>query len=265
MRALDYFDSTAIECVMIAFTVIAGCNFMLHYAAIHRPGRHSGRVSHFIRTYATDAQIRFYCVALVLTCALICTKLALDSNYDGNLFREGIFQSVSFLTTAGFTTADLNSWMNMAPVFLLYVSFIGSCAGSTGGGFKVFRIVILLKQGVREIQQLLHPGAIFQARMNGKNISDRMLESTVGFVAVYGLCFAFLLGTLLFVSSLDLITAFSAVAACLNNLGPGLGAVATNYHSLADLDKSILIFAMILGRLEIFTLLVLFAPRYWRR
>ena len=134
-----------------------------------------------------------------------------------------------------------------------------------GGGFKVFRIVILLKQGVREIQQLLHPGAIFQARMNGKNISDRMLESTVGFVAVYGLCFAFLLGTLLFVSSLDLITAFSAVAACLNNLGPGLGAVATNYHSLADLDKSILIFAMILGRLEIFTLLVLFAPRYWRR
>ena len=263
--SIGYFDSTAIECVMIAFTVIAGCNFMLHYAAIHRPGRHSGRVSHFIRTYATDAQIRFYFAALILTCALICTKLALDSNYNGNLFREGIFQSVSFLTTAGFTTTDLNSWMNMAPVFLLYVSFIGACAGSTGGGFKVFRIVILLKQGVREIQQLLHPGAIFRARMNGKNISDRMLESTVGFVAVYGLCFAVLLGTLLFVSSLDLITAFSAVAACLNNLGPGLGAVATNYHSLADLDKTILICAMILGRLEIFTLLVLFAPRYWRR
>ena len=101
--------------------------------------------------------------------------------------------------------------------------------------------------------------------MNGKNISDRMLESTVGFVSVYVLCFAVLLGALMFVSSLDLITAFSAVAACLNNLGPGLGAVATNYHSLADLDKCILIFAMILGRLEIFTLLVLFAPRYWRR
>ena len=263
--SIGYFDSTVIECVMIVFIVIAGCNFMLHYAAIHRPGRHSGRVAHFVSTYANDAQIRFYFGALILTSILICTKLALDSDYEGNLFREGIFHSVSFLTTAGFTTADLNSWTNMAPVFLLYVSFIGACAGSTGGGFKVFRIVILLKQGVREIQKLLHPGAIFQARMNGKNISDRMVESTVGFIAVYGISFAVILGTLLFVSSLDLVTAFSAVAACLNNLGPGLGVVATNYHSLADLDKCILMFAMILGRLEIFTLLVLFAPRYWRR
>ena len=264
-QSIGYFDSTAIECVMIVFIVIAGCNFMLHYAAIHRPGRHSGRITHFVRTYANDAQVRFYFVALTLTCVLICTKLALDSDYEGNLFREGIFHSVSFLTTAGFTITDLNSWTNMAPVFLLYVSFIGACAGSTGGGFKVFRIVILLKQGMREIQQLLHPGAIFQARMNGKNISDRMVESTIAFVVVYGMCFAVILGTLLFVSSLDLVTAFSAVAACLNNLGPGLGVVATNYHSLADLDKCILIFAMILGRLEIFTLLVLFAPRYWRR
>ena len=263
--SIGYFNSTAIECVMIVFIVIAGCNFMLHYAAIHRPGRHTGRVTHFFRTYACDAQIRFYFAALIFTCTLICIKLALDSEYHGNLFREGIFHSVSFLTTAGFTTTDLNAWTSMAPVVLLYVSFIGACAGSTGGGFKVFRIVILFKQGVREIQQLLHPGAIFQARMNGKNISDRMLESTVGFVSVYILCFAVLLGALMFVSSLDLITAFSAVAACLNNLGPGLGAVATNYHSLADLDKCILIFAMILGRLEIFTLLVLFAPRYWRR
>ena len=263
--SIGYFNSTAIECVMIVFIVIAGCNFMLHYAALHRPGRHSGRISHFFRTYTRDAQIRFYFAALIFTCTVICIKLALDSDYHGNLLREGIFHSVSFLTTAGFTTADLNAWTSMAPVVLLYVSFIGACAGSTGGGFKVFRIVILFKQGVREIQQLLHPGAIFQARMNGKNISDRMLESTVGFVSVYVLCFAVLLGALMFVSSLDLITAFSAVAACLNNLGPGLGAVATNYHSLADLDKCILIFAMILGRLEIFTLLVLFAPRYWRR
>lgn len=263
--SIGYFNSTAIECVMIVFIVIAGCNFMLHYAAIHRPGRHAGRLTHFFRTYTSDAQIRFYFAALIFTCTLICIKLALDSEYHGNLFREGIFHSVSFLTTAGFTTTDLNAWTSMAPVVLLYVSFIGACAGSTGGGFKVFRIVILFKQGVREIQQLLHPGAIFQARMNGKNISDRMLESTVGFVSVYVLCFAVLLGALMFVSSLDLITAFSAVAACLNNLGPGLGAVATNYHSLADLDKCILIFAMILGRLEIFTLLVLFAPRYWRR
>ena len=105
----------------------------------------------------------------------------------------------------------------------------------------------------------------FSSSHEWKKISDHMLESTVGFVSVYVLCFAVLLDALMSVSSLDLITAFSAVAACLNNLGPGLGAVATNYHSLADLDKCILIFAMILGRLEIFTFLVLFAPRYWRR
>ena len=169
------------------------------------------------------------------------------------------------MTTTGFSTADFSMWPVMCPVMLLFVSFTGACSGSTGGGFKVFRILILFKQGVREIQQLIQPGAFFYAKLNNQRISERILESTVGFVAMYAAVFIVLLWSLMFVSSLDLDTAFSAVAACLNNLGPGLGQLAHNYQSLGSIEKYILVVAMILGRLEIFTLLVLFAPRYWRR
>ena len=261
---IGYFDSLAIEITIIVFVIIAGCNFMLHHVSFHRLGK-IGRVKHFFKTYLKEDEIRFYFLCLLIVCLLVCGKLWISPEFDGNILREGIFHSVSFMTTTGFSTADFEVWPVMCPVLLLFVSFIGSCSGSTGGGFKVFRILILFKQGIREIQQLIQPGAFFYAQLNGQQISDRTLESTVGFVAMYATTFIILLWSLMFVSSLELDAAFSAVAACLNNLGPGLGQLALNYQSLGAVDKYILVIAMILGRLEIFTLLVLFAPRYWSR
>jgi len=261
---IGYFDSAAIETAIIVFVIISGCNFVLHHVAIHRTGD-IGRIRHFFKTYLKDDEVRFYFLCLLLVCSLICGKLWISSDFDGDVFRDGIFHSVSFMTTTGFSTADFSMWPVMCPVMLLFVSFTGACSGSTGGGFKVFRILILFKQGVREVQQLIQPGAFFYAKLNKQRISERILESTVGFVAMYAAVFIVLLWSLMFVSSLDLDTAFSAVAACLNNLGPGLGQLAHNYQSLGSIEKYILVVAMILGRLEIFTLLVLFAPRYWRR
>ncbi len=262
---IGYFDSVAIEAVIAGFTVIAGLNFMLHFAAVQRPMHDRNRVLHFIGTYAQDAQVRFYLCALFVIAAIICARLLLDPNFAGNAVRDGIFHTISFLSTAGFTTNSPSEWTNMAPPLLIIASFVGACAGSTGGGFKVLRIVILFKQGIREIQQLLQPGALFESRLNHHRISDRMLESTFGFIAMYALTFTVIFAILLLVTSLDLTTAFSAVAACLNNLGPGLGEVAANYQGLQSTEKYFLVLAMILGRLEIFAVLVLFSPRFWRR
>lgn len=262
---IGYFESAAIETAIIVFVILSGCNFVLHHVAINRIGTIGTRIKHFFKTYFKDDEVLFYFLCLAIVCALICGKLWISPEFDGNVLRDGIFHSVSFMTTTGFSTANFSVWPVMCPVMLLFVSFTGACSGSTGGGFKVFRILILFKQGVREIQQLIQPGAFFYAKLNNERISERVLESTVGFVAMYAAVFIILLWSLMFVSSLDLDTAFSAVAACLNNLGPGLGQLAHNYQSLGSIEKYILVVAMILGRLEIFTLLVLFAPRYWRR
>lgn len=261
---IGYFNNPSVEIIMMIFIVIAGCNFMLHYVALNRQG-HISRIRHLLSTYSRNDEVRFYLVCLVMTCALVCFRLWLSDDFDGNVLREGLFHSISFMTTAGFSTTNLNTWPIMCPVMLLVVSFIGGCSGSTGGGLKVFRVLILFKHGVREIQQLIQPRAIFHARLNQTLINPRTLESVVGFMAVYAMTFIVILGLLMFNSSLDLETAFSAVAACLNNLGPGLGGVATNYQSLGGAEKCILTLAMILGRLEIFTILVLLAPRYWQR
>jgi len=147
---------------------------------------------------------------------------------------------------------------------LLFLSFIGGCAGSTGGGMKVIRFLLLFKQGMREIMRVIHPNAIISIKVGGKPLQARVIESVWGFFSVYVAIFSIMLLTLMFLG-LDQVTAFSAVAACLNNLGPGLNEVGLNYASLDDSVKWILCFAMLLGRLEIFTLLVLLTPAFWRR
>ncbi|MCP4128402.1 MAG: potassium transporter, partial [Gammaproteobacteria bacterium] len=142
-------------------------------------------------------------------------------------------------------------------------SFIGGCAGSTGGGIKVIRFLLLIKQGMREISRLIHPSAEIPVRVGGKVIEPRVVEAVWGFFALYVACFV-MMYLALSLTGLDLMTSFSAVAASINNLGPGLSAVASNYAGLNDPAKWILCFAMLLGRLEIFTLLVLFSRTYWR-
>jgi len=146
----------------------------------------------------------------------------------------------------------------------LYAAIIGACAGSTGGGMKMIRILLIFKQGFREVQRLIHPKAIIPIKLGGNVVSDRVIESVWGFFAVYVMAFMVMLLALL-ATGLDIITAFSAVGACINNLGPGLADVAETYGHLPVTAKWILCLAMLLGRLEVFTLLVLFTPMFWRR
>jgi trk system potassium uptake protein TrkH len=166
-------------------------------------------------------------------------------------------------TTAGFSNTSFADWPTLLPVLLIFVSFIGGCAGSTGGGMKVVRVVLLYLQGVRELNKLVHPRAIFSIKLGRKALPSHVVEAVWGFFSAYAAVFVLCM-LLLLAAGVDNITAFTAVAACLNNLGPGLGEVAANFSSMNDFSKWVLIIAMLFGRLEIFTLLVLFTPAFWR-
>jgi trk system potassium uptake protein TrkH len=182
----------------------------------------------------------------------------------GESITRGIFQAVSIGTTTGFTTADYSLWPGFISILLLFSSFIGGCAGSTGGGIKVIRFLLLVKQGLREINRLIHPNAEIPIRVGSKTIPWRIVDAVWGFFALYVASFG-VMYLALASTGLDLMTSFSAVAASINNLGPGLGDVGAHYDSLNDPAKWILCFAMLLGRLEIFTLLVLLTPAFWRK
>lgn len=184
--------------------------------------------------------------------------------YPGDAILTGVFQAVSIGTTTGFTTTDYHNWPGFLPVLLLFTSFIGACAGSTGGGMKVIRFLLLLKQGFREVKRVIHPNAIIPIKVGGNPLPDRVIEAVWGFFASYVAIFVIIL-LILMLTGLDQISAFSATAACINNLGPGLYEVGPNYASLENVAKWVLCFAMLLGRLEIFTLLVLLSPAFWRR
>ena len=255
--SMGYFNNSSIEMVAILFMFFSGINFSLHFMA----WRHTS-----VKPYWYDSELRTYLSILLIVCLLcIVYRLAL-SHPENNIhvLRDSIFQAVSIMTTTGFTTTDYQHWPGFLPMLLLFSSFIGACAGSTGGGIKVIRIMLLFKQGMREIKRLIHPSAIFIIKVGNKPIPERIVEAVWGFFAVYIAIFIFLLMALM-ATGLDQVTAFSAIAACLNNLGPGLGDVSLHYGNINDVAKWILCFAMLLGRLEIFTLLVLFTPTFWRR
>lgn len=255
--SLGYFDNAAVDVVAIIFMFIAGINFALHFTAWQRR-----KVGH----YLSDPEFQFYAFILALVSVLAVSVLYFSDIYS-SLFEatiKGVFQVVSMATTTGFATADFNSWPLFLPYVLLYAAIIGACAGSTGGGMKVIRILLIFKQGLREVQRLIHPRAVIPIKLGGQRVSDRVVESVWGFFAVYVMAFMVMLLALL-ATGLDIITAFSAVGACINNLGPGLANVAVTYEHLPSAAKWILCFAMLLGRLEIFTLLVLFTPMFWQR
>ncbi|MEX0965095.1 MAG: TrkH family potassium uptake protein [Pseudohongiellaceae bacterium] len=255
--SLGYFDNPAIEVVAIIFMFIAGVNFALHFTAWQKR-----KISH----YLNDPEFQFYSFILV-SVSIVTVSVLYFSDVYSSLFEsaiKGVFQVVSMATTTGFATADFNSWPLFLPYMLLYAAIIGACAGSTGGGMKVIRILLIFKQGIREVQRLIHPRAVIPIKLGGRPVSDRIVESVWGFFAVYVMAFMVMLLALL-ATGLDIITAFSAVGACINNLGPGLANVAVTYGELPVTAKWILCFAMLLGRLEIFTLLVLFTPMFWKR
>ncbi|MCB1872660.1 MAG: potassium transporter [Chromatiaceae bacterium] len=255
--SMGYFNNTLIEMIAVLFLLISGANFALHFT--------SWRLKNpFI--YFFDSEFRFYLLIQLGVAAFVVLALYFTGSYHD--FWEaatlGLFQAVSIGTTAGFTTADYSIWPGFVAITLLFTSFVGGCAGSTGGGIKAIRFLLLVKQGLREINRLIHPSAQIPIRIGNKSIDTRVVEAVWGFFALYVASFTFMYIALA-MTGLNLMTSFSAVAASINNLGPGLADVALNYGDLNNPAKWILCFAMMLGRLEIFTLLVLLSPAYWRK
>ena len=253
--SMGYFDSALIEVVAVVFMLLAGINFSLHFLAFRRRS---------LNIYRQDPEFRAYAGILLMVAVIASAYLYLTHTFSiGSALHHGLFQAVSIGTTTGFTTSDYHNWPGFLPILLIFASFIGGCAGSTGGGMKVIRFLLLFKQGVREIRRLVHPNAQLLIKVGGKPLPDRVVDSVWGFFAAYVALFSVMM-LILMATGLDQVTAFSAVAACLNNLGPGLGEVGANYAGINDTAKWVLVFAMLLGRLEIFTLLVLLTPTFWR-
>jgi trk system potassium uptake protein TrkH len=254
-ESLGYFNSPAIEAIAMVFMLISVLNFGLHFYAWKQRS---------LLHYFGDSELKFLLWILAGGALLIIPALWLTNTYSlSDSVRYGLFELISVATTTGFGTANFSSWPIFIPVLLFMMAFIGGCAGSTGGGMKVMRILLVYKQGIREIRRLIHPNAIVPVKINKRPVNDRVMEAVWGFFSVYILTYMVMMVALL-ATGLDHVTAFSAVGACLNNLGPGLGDVAAHYGDISDAAKWILSFTMLLGRLEIFTFLVILSPAFWR-
>ena len=255
-ESFQFFQNDEVMYVAIVFMIVSGVNFALHFQVWNKRS---------IYAYFKDTEFRTYLWIISITIVIVCTVLVITRTFDSSpdAIRHGIFQVVSVATTSGFTTTDFSSWPLFLPAMLLAASIVGGCTGSTAGGLKVMRVVLLFKQGRRETLQLIHPDALIPIRMNDAPVQDRVINAVWGFFALYVVSFV-ILSLVLMATGLDMISAFSTVTACLNNLGPALGDAATGYSTLAGGSKWVLAFTMLLGRLELLTLIVLFTPRYWR-
>jgi trk system potassium uptake protein TrkH len=254
--SIGYYQSPVILTICMVFMVLSGMNFALHFVAWRGLS---------LRHYLQDPECRFYLVALAIGITFTVAALYLTQTYNfADSLVHGSFALITTLTTTGFTTAEHTTWPPFLLLFIFLSAFIGGCAGSSSGGLKVIRVLLIVKQGMREIRRLIHPNAILPLKLGTRTVPNRVVEAVWGFFAVYMASYL-VLCLLLLATGLDFTTAFTAVGACINNLGPGLGEVAIHYGHINTTAKWILCFAMLLGRLEVFTLLVLFTPMFWRR
>lgn len=256
-KSIAFFNNPMIDIIAMLFMVIAGINFSLHYLALRRRS---------LKNYLSDSEVKAFLLILAFLSVITVSQLIIEGTFEdtGVAIRLGLFQVISVATTTGFTTNNFSYWPGLLPVLLIISSFVGGCAGSTAGGMKVIRIELLLRQGRREIDRLLHPNAVLPIKLNKRPVPDGVINAVWGFFSLYVISFVSL-GLLMMMSGSDIVTAFSATAACLNNLGPGLGDVANNYQTVSDPGKWILSFTMLLGRLELFSLLVVLTPEFWKR
>ena len=254
-QSIGFFNNVYIEIVCIMFMLLSATSFSLHYYSIF----HGKRLKHFY-----DPELRFFFLVILGIIIIISFYYLIINNLDLSSLRYIIFQTISIVTTSGFVTGEYSLMPGFVPFLLLVGAFIGACSGSVGGGLKAWRVLIIINQAKKEITKIIHPSAVVTTKIGKKVIDASISEKVWGFFTVYVITFIMLL-MLVLSSGLDFESAFSAVGATLNNLGPGLGAVSENYGSLSTMTKITLCFAMILGRLEIFTLLVVLTPAFWRR
>ncbi|MFC3851602.1 TrkH family potassium uptake protein [Salinispirillum marinum] len=254
--SIGYFDSPLIESIAIVFMILSAANFSLHFVAFRRKS---------LRGYFQDPEYQFFLLVIGGLMLLMSLGLWLTSTETGwRALRMGSFEAVSVMTTSGFAASGFSHWPLFLPFLLFLSSFIGGSAASTAGGMKSIRILLLWKQGIREIKRLIHPNGVFPVKVGRKEMPERVLAAVWGFFAVFMFTFTVLL-TVLLATGLDFLTAWSVLGSAMNNLGPGLGEASANYANINDPAKWILCFAMLLGRLEIFTLIVIFSPMFWRR
>ena len=254
-RSIGHFNSPLIEAICMFFMLIAAVNFSMHFLAWRNRS---------IKHYFNNNEVAFFLKVLGGAAVLSVGTLWYSGTYSlPEAIRYGLFELATIATTTGFSTTDFTKWPEFVPVMIFMLAFMGGCTGSTAGGMKVIRVLLIFKQGVHEIRRLIHPNAVMQVKLGKQVIAERILSGVWGFFAVYSFTFI-VMALALMATGLDQVTAFSAVGACLNNLGPGMGAVTANYGNISDAAKWLLAFTMLLGRLEIFTILVLFSPSFWR-
>ncbi len=253
--------SVYLESVTTLFMFLAGVNFSLHYLTL------TGKW----KSYIQDGEFRVYALLLLIATLGMAILLRFSGTYDSlwTALRYASFQVVSIMTTTGFNSADFEAWSlsaPLAPLLLFMLMFVGGMAGSTGGGMKVIRLWLLVKHGYREMFRLIHPRAVKHIKINRKVVPETVLDAVIGFFVLYVMLFLFATVVMALFGH-DFTTSLSAVAACLNNIGPGLGTVGPmdNFAGLQPIVKWVLIFCMLLGRLEVYTVLLLFVPEFWKK
>ncbi len=250
-----YFHSDVIEMIAGVFMLTGGINFSIHFVALEQKS---------VVPYLKDVEVRTFLLIVAASVVMVVAMLRLVGEYPSvpQAAVSAWFEVISIITSTGFGADDFTQWPLFVPVFLMFISFIGGCGGSTAGGMKVMRILLLVKQGLREVAGLIHPSSVKPVKIGGRVLPERTVEAVWGFFAMYVIVFVILtLGMM--ATGLDQVSAFAAIATSINNLGPGLGEVAYNFAGVAPEGKLIAAFAMLMGRLEIFTILVLFTPSFW--
>lgn len=255
--SIGWFNSAGIEMAAMLFMVLGTTNFSLHYIAWKERGT---------GIYLRDSEFLMFALIVAVMGVLVCAPLYLEGTYPdlGSAIRKGMFQLISYGTSGGFHTADPSLWPSYVPQLLIMATFMVSCSGGTGGGVKVVRLLLSLKQAMREMKRLVHPSAEVTIKLDGKTVPNDVVYAVGGFFSVY-IGFTVLLSLLMMITGLDAITAFSVVASCINNTGVSLYSVHSSVAGVTEMGKWVLMFSMLLGRLEIFTLLIVFSPAFWRR
>jgi trk system potassium uptake protein TrkH len=258
-NSVGFFNSLQIEMVLTFFQLLAAMNFATHFLALRKRS---------FSPYAKDIEVRGMLFVVLGSCVLTAGVLWHNNTYPDffTCLRHATFNLVTVATTSGFMTQDFNQWPIFVPMWMLFLSSISVSTGSTGGGIRMIRTIVLMKQARLEMFKFIHPYAVKPMKIGDNVIGEDVVTSVTGFIFLYFMCIVVLVFTLLF-SGLDFITAFTAIIACFNNAGPGLNLVgpASNYSVLSDFQTAVCTFAMLLGRVQIFSIIILFVPEFWRK
>ena len=253
-NSIGHFNNLTIEIICMVFMLLSAMSFALHYFSIYK----SKSLKYFYYP-----ELKFF-VSILLIIFILALSINILSGQSNLSLRELAFHTVSTVTTTGFGISDTSSWSFSISFLLLIGAFVGACSGSVGGGVKSWRVMIMLNHAYSNIVKMIHPNSVVTLKVGTKSVDDNVATSVWGFFSIYVVSFVILLLAVL-ISGLDLETAFSSVGACLNNLGPGLGIVSDNYSEINSFAKGVLAFSMLLGRLEIFTLLIILTPMFWAK